>query len=101
MSFMVNGVGFHILVHALPIQVAAQSTFLMVVFRSVGMMHLVDMDDTTGYMLRLEEGNKKEGELEKSSDKKKEEEDIAILAQKIIDDAKAKLDALAFAKGKK
>ena len=64
------------------------------------MMHLVDMDDTTGYMLRLEEGNKKEGELEQERPAEKGEEDIAIRAQKIIDDAKAKLDALAIAKRK-
>jgi len=36
MSFMINGVGFHILVHALPIQVAGQSTLIGVVFRAVG-----------------------------------------------------------------
>jgi len=90
MSFLVNGVGFHILIHALPIQVAAQSTFLMVVFRSVGMMHLVDMDDTSGYTLRLEEG-KKGNEPNKQEE---EEEDLAVQAQKIIDEAKAKLDAL-------
>lgn len=46
MSFLVNGIGFHVLVHPLPVQVSAQSTFLMVVFRSVGMMHLVNMDDS-------------------------------------------------------
>jgi len=46
MSFLINGVGFHILVHALPIQVASQSSFIGVVFRAVGMMYLVDLDDT-------------------------------------------------------
>jgi hypothetical protein len=98
MSFLVNGVGFHILVHALPIQVAAQSTFLMVVYRSVGMMHLVDMDDTAGCALRLEGGNKKEEEQALDELAPKKEEDIKALAQKIIDDARAQLDALA--KGK-
>jgi hypothetical protein len=43
MSFVINGVGFHILVHALPIQVAAQSSLTGVVFRAVGMMYLVDL----------------------------------------------------------
>lgn len=39
--------GYHILVHALPIQVAAQSTFGGVVGRAVGMMYIVDLDNTT------------------------------------------------------
>ena len=92
MSFLVNGVGFHILVHALPIQVSAQSTFIAVVFRSVGMMHLVDMDDSSGYMLRLEkEGNQPtEPPYNKTS-----QDDIAARAQIIVDDARALLDALA------
>ena len=53
MSFLINGVGFHILVHALPIQVAAQSSLTGVVLRAVGMMYLVDLDDTPGYTLKL------------------------------------------------
>lgn len=61
MSFLINGVGFHILVHALPIQVAGQSSLTGVVFRAVGMMYLVDLDDTPGYTLKLVE-SKPEGE---------------------------------------
>jgi hypothetical protein len=91
MSFLVNGVGFHVLVHALPIQVAAQSTFLMVVFRSVGMMHLVDMDDTAGYTLRLEESS---SDQSKKQQQEEQEEDLAAQTQKILDEARAKLDAL-------
>jgi len=53
MSFICNGVGYHILVHALPIQVAMQSTWMGAVFRSVGMMYLVDLDDTKGYPLTI------------------------------------------------
>ena len=53
MSFLINGVGFHILVHALPLQVAAQSSLTGVVFRAVGMMYLVDLDDTPGYKLTI------------------------------------------------
>ena len=34
------------MVHALPIQVAAQSTFGGVVGRAVGMMYIVDLDNT-------------------------------------------------------
>jgi len=53
MSFICNGVGFHILVHALPIQVAMQSSFMGAVYRSVGMMYLVDLDDTKGFPLTI------------------------------------------------
>ena len=42
MSFLINGVGFHLLVHALPIQVAGQDSLLAIVFRAVGMLYLVD-----------------------------------------------------------
>ena len=96
MSFLVNGVGFHILVHALPIQVSAQSTFLMVVFRSVGMMHLVDMDDSAGYKLRLEEegGNSNAAEPTAKNNSPKNKDQISVEAQKIIDEAKTKLDCL-------
>merc|ERR1712071_122577 len=51
MSFLINGFGFHILVHALPLQIASQSSLTGVVFRAVGMMYLVDLDDTPGYKL--------------------------------------------------
>mmetsp|Transcript_32430 Transcript_32430/g.38752 ORF Transcript_32430/g.38752 Transcript_32430/m.38752 type:complete len:372 (+) Transcript_32430:71-1186(+) len=53
MSFLINGVGFHILVHALPLQVASQSSLTGVVFRAIGMMYLVDLDDTPGYTLTI------------------------------------------------
>jgi hypothetical protein len=52
MSFLIQRVGFHILVHALPIQVA-QSSLTGVVFRAIGMMYLVDLDDTPGYKITL------------------------------------------------
>ena len=69
MSYLINGVGFHILVHALPIQVAYQSTLTGVVLRAVGMMYLVDLDDTSGYTLKLVE--------EKKPDKTSEATDVA------------------------
>ena len=43
MSFLINGVGFHILIHALPVQVAGQSSLTGVVFRSVGLVYIVDL----------------------------------------------------------
>jgi hypothetical protein len=99
MSFMINGIGFHILVHALPIQVAAQSSLTGVVFRAVGMMYLVDLDDTPGYRLTLVE--KKDTEADKPEPGEAAEPAAltegatAVLAQQIIDDARAQLDALA------
>jgi hypothetical protein len=60
LSFLANGVGFHILVHALPIQVAIQSSLTGVVIRAVGMMYLVDLDDTPGIKFTIVEGKKYE-----------------------------------------
>jgi hypothetical protein len=114
MSFLINGVGFHILVHALPIQVAAQSSLTGVVLRAVGMMYLVDLDDTPGYTLTIVqhpvEGTEKEdpaggtsSDDEKNINTKNEGAHHEMLepavlheeAQKIIDEARQKLEALA------
>ena len=46
LTFVCFSQGYHILVHALPIQVAAQSTFVGVVARAVGMMYVIDLDNT-------------------------------------------------------
>jgi hypothetical protein len=53
LSFLVNGVGFHVLVHLLPIQVAGQSTIIGVVFRAIGMIYLADLDDSDGFQMTL------------------------------------------------
>jgi hypothetical protein len=116
MSFLINGVGFHILVHALPIQVATQSSLTGVVFRAVGMMYLVDLDDTPGYTLRLvEEEKPEETTTTAGPGKKVEKEEVVVIdnkpeapgsnlmgntelsaeATRIIDEAREKLDALA------
>lgn len=114
MSFLINGVGFHILVHALPIQVATQSSLTGVVFRAVGMMYLVDLDDTPGYTLRLVEEQKPETTTTAGPGKKVETEvvidkpeeatnnsnlmgnaELSAEASRIIDEAREKLDALA------
>lgn len=102
MSFLINGVGFHILVHALPIQVAAQSSLTGVVFRAVGMMYLVDLDDTAGstlYFVNLDNEKEKEPADNKGEDSPTasgmDEGEVAVAAEQIIAEAKAKLDALA------
>eukprot|EP00980_Cylindrotheca_fusiformis_P020247 scaffold7317_cov114-Cylindrotheca_fusiformis.AAC.3 len=74
MSYLVNGVGFHVLVHALPIQVAAQSSFTGVVFRAVGMLYLVDLDDTKGFNLIITDKEDDEEEPETESDGNKPEQ---------------------------
>ena len=53
MSFLINGIGYHVLVHALPLQGAQQSSLTSFVLRSVGMIYLVDLDDTPGYKLTI------------------------------------------------
>jgi hypothetical protein len=98
MSFLINGVGFHILVHALPIQVAGQSSLTGVVFRAVGMMYLVDLDDTPGYTLTLVEedkDDKRENTDAAAQPTQLSEGEIATKAQMIIEDARGQLDALA------
>ena len=109
MSFLINGVGFHILVHALPIQVAAQSSLIGVVFRAVGMMYLVDLDDTPGYTLKLvQEENPEEvaaANPEQDAGVNPEQDagvkahvtthEMTEEATRIIEEAKAKLEALA------
>jgi hypothetical protein len=104
MSFLINGVGFHILVHALPIQVAGQSSLTGVVFRAVGMMYLVDLDDTPGYKITLvpkaiekvvSETATTPGDIDSDLIKPVlNDGEIATLSQEIIDNARAQLDAL-------
>lgn len=124
MSYLINGVGFHILVHALPIQVATQSSLTGVVIRAVGMMYLVDLDDTSGYTLTITEDSSDDTQNKEKTDNKHiketgvtdfkltgtEEEtvkdnnekvgalssaNISLDAQRIVAEAKAQLDALA------
>jgi hypothetical protein len=106
MSFIINGVGFHILVSALPVQVAGQGSLTGVVFRAVGMLYLVDLDDTPGFTLTIVENE--QGAVGKPGDKpdkveqneSTDDEDVdASAAQAIIDEARAKLDELAKSKG--
>lgn len=115
MSWLINGVGFHILIHALPIQVAGQSSYTGVVFRAVGMLYLVDLDDSPGYTMTVvedepekapeplpqidEEHEFVEEEVNLAGPETKlDEGEIAVLSQQIIAAAKAetiaKLDAL-------
>jgi hypothetical protein len=56
LSYFINGLGFHILIHALPVQVASQSTLVGIVIRAVGVMYLVDLDDAPGVKLTVCEG---------------------------------------------
>lgn len=94
MSFLINGVGFHILVHALPIQVASQSTLTGVVFRAVGMMYLVDLDDTPGYTLTIVQ-QEEDIKVEEQPAAKMDVGETAAQADQIIANARAQLDALA------
>jgi hypothetical protein len=104
MSFLINGVGFHILVHALPIQVASQSSFTGVVFRAVGMMYLVDLDDTAGNTLTVVEKQDstktaKDETMEVEESASGDNSDVAASAAAILADARKKLDALAASQG--
>jgi len=52
-SFIINGLGFHFLLHSLPIQIASVSSIIGVVFRAIGMIYLADLDDSTGVTMVL------------------------------------------------
>lgn len=109
MSFFINGVGFHILVHALPIQVAGQSSLTGVVFRAVGMLYLVDLDDTPGYTLTFTDANDEEikaAGLAKDGNNDRNEgtdyssdELVMTSVEQIIQEARNKLDVLAAGAG--
>jgi len=114
MSFLVNGIGFHILIHALPIQLAAQSTLTGAVFRAVGMMYLVDLDDTKGFTLIITTEPKEvdihdiddnndddldnvdldDKDEESPDDDRMEEQIIKIETEQIIREAQNKLQGL-------
>ena len=100
MSFIINGIGFHILVFALPIQIAAQSSLTGVVFRAVGMLYLVDLDDSPGYTLTLVENESTEDrEPDESTRLVQGESPLQKEAKAIIQEARDKLDALASSSG--
>jgi hypothetical protein len=96
MSFIINGIGFHILVFALPIQIAAQSSLTGVVFRAVGMLYLVDLDDSSGYTLTFVDYNYKDGDDDVVPDETTAlvKSTFAAEAKAILKEARDKLDAL-------
>mmetsp|Transcript_79 Transcript_79/g.107 ORF Transcript_79/g.107 Transcript_79/m.107 type:complete len:459 (+) Transcript_79:77-1453(+) len=122
MSFTINGVGFHLLLHSLPVEVARTNAFYDIVWAVYGMMWLVDMDYLWGNALTIshpvekEEGKTDEIKADKApaegttkiskADAKTVEivdtdDTVRVSAEalKIINEARAKLDALA--KGEK
>jgi hypothetical protein len=108
LTFLVNGVGFHLLVHALPIQIAAQTSLTGVVIRALGMVYLVDLDDTAGYTLTIVEGDAGTSSEEDDAKKKGHQEppptaqsvspatgnELSDEARRILSEAQEKLDAL-------
>jgi hypothetical protein len=53
MSLLINSVCFHFLLNVLPVQIASKSSIMGIVFSSVGMIYLVDLDDTSGQPLTV------------------------------------------------
>eukprot|EP00593_Proboscia_inermis_P005886 CAMPEP_0171301852 /NCGR_PEP_ID=MMETSP0816-20121228/11101_1 /TAXON_ID=420281 /ORGANISM="Proboscia inermis, Strain CCAP1064/1" /LENGTH=264 /DNA_ID=CAMNT_0011779773 /DNA_START=412 /DNA_END=1206 /DNA_ORIENTATION=- len=91
MTFVINGYGFHMLLHALPLQVSSQTTLTGIVTRAIGMMYLVDLDDSVGKEFTItatdeekkEEVKPEEDEVEKVPQSKP----FSAETQKVIDDA--------------
>ncbi|CAJ1932031.1 unnamed protein product [Cylindrotheca closterium] len=106
MSFLVNEVGFTMLLYVLPVKVAGQATIMGVVFQALGMVYLVDLDNCTGNVLTLVESthkNNKEsttnGSHDYGSSYQMDEKQFEAEKQKIIrqamKDVEAQLQALA------
>jgi hypothetical protein len=94
--------GFHILVFALPIQIAAQSSLTGVVFRAVGMLYLVDLDDSPGYPLTFADHDAKEVEEQKEPDELTgllQKKTLSPAAKALIKECCDKLEALAASSG--
>lgn len=105
MSTSINGLAFRLLIHSLPLQCSNRSNFVAVVFASVFMLFLVDLDDTPGHPITVthpkenleEKGNKKnDAVLSKNIQANHDEVDkVSKEVEKIINTARAKLDILA------
>lgn len=67
MSYFINGAGFFILLHLLPLQVAAPNNGIGVVFRAVGMIYLVNLDDTSGNTMTLVQTQEEEDAIEEEN----------------------------------
>jgi len=97
MAFLINGIGFHILIHALPLQIARQSTYMGIVAVAIGRMYLVDLDDTPGYTLYIDSDvasdiDEKKSLLEKEKnievvDTNKAIEEVRAILKKLEDSA--------------
>jgi len=95
MTFLINGYGFHMLLHSLPLQVSSQESLTGIVAKAIGMMYLVDLDDSVGKEITITE-KVTEGTEEKKGDVKPEEDEVEKVpqkkpfsaeTQKVIDDA--------------
>jgi len=113
MSYLVNGIGFNILILTLPIQVAQQSTLIGVVFRAVGMMYIADLDDSKGLKLiivenesgehvemsentnRPQDRNVEQSAREEKTSSHDDNEALSAEANAIIQEARQKLEDLA------
>jgi len=92
MTFLINGIGFHILIHALPLQVASQSTYTGIVGIAVGRMYLLDLDDTPGYTLHVSDVA---SVIDEKSSLEEKEENIKVSdTNKAIEEVRAILKKL-------
>ena len=94
--------------HALPVEVASQSTFTGVVIHAVGMLYIVDLDDTGDVheMTIVPLGPDPSDTVDEDEEFEKFHESLAKVdnsldreAEMIIQEAVAKLEALAASRG--
>jgi len=53
LSFIVNGFGFRVLLHSLPIQLASRKNLLQIIFQALGVIYVAKLDDARGVTLTL------------------------------------------------
>jgi hypothetical protein len=99
LSFVVNGIGFHFLLHVLPIQVAGQSTIIGVVFRAIGMIYLADLDDCTGSPMTVShlnyaEGNGKNSDYCSTIDSAELDKEKQRIIDEALENVKSQLETL-------
>lgn len=102
LSFIINGLGYHIIIHSFPIQAANRYTYIGLLWAGCGMMFLVQLDNVSGQTLTVkhlkanfDDEHDVETPLMTEKILGKEEVRMSEEAEKIISDAREKLDALA------
>jgi len=72
---IINGFGFRVLLHSLPIQLASKKIFVTVIRQALGVTYIAKLDDAAGYTLTLRENPPAKGKGSAEEDEDDDEED--------------------------